>query len=309
MADFRNYSPEDVICANLRETAARLGMIGEQERAHLRELAVELAKDSDGPREFAASLPDLLPPTLFGKDGGEDPMLETVRRVVFCKEAAERLSTGGILRPEWFLPEPDGEPSQSDRIAYQRSSYADTAYLRLSPLLSDPRATYAHSFPAACEDVFNGLCEYCILPLENSSEGQLSSFARLIDRYGLRIAATADVTATDGSRTTCFALLRRGVQPLLSADERACCLEISIRLDLPDALVGVLHAARLCGLSLLRVNTRVDPDGTDLLAHPIFSASNDRLALFLLYLATGPCRYEVIGLYPHLSDRAETNQI
>lgn len=306
MADFKNYSPEDVICANLRESAARIGMITQQEHAHLRELALEMVKGSEGIRDLVASLPDLLPVEPFERDGSADPLRGTLRRVVFCREIAELLSTDGRLLPEWLLPEPDGEIPELSRIAYQRSSYADTAYLTLAPLLPDPRATYTHSFPAACEEVYNGLCEFCILPLENSSEGQLSSFTRLIDRYGLRIAATADVRATDGSRTTCFALLRRATLPLLGGDDTPRCLEIALHLTVRDSLAEILHAAQLCGLTLLRVNTHVDPDGNDLLVHPIFSASDDQLALFLLCLASAPCRYEVVGLFPHLgSDGAQ----
>lgn len=302
MTDFRNYSPEDVICANLQETAARLGLIDEQDRAHLRELASELTKDTSGPRELIASLPDLLPAALFDSAHPAERARNTARRVTLCREIAAQITPDGKLPPEWFLTEPDGETQEPERIAYQRSSYADTAYFRFAPYLSDPRAVYTHSFPAACEEVYNGLCEYCILPLENSSEGPLSSFTRLIDRFGLRIAATADVTATDGSRTTRFALLHRGSLPLLEAGNATRYLEISVRLDGTHTLSELMLAAELCGLSLLHVNTRTDPDGSDVYVHPVLRAPDDRLALFLLYLATDPCQYETVGLYPHLPD-------
>lgn len=307
MADFKNYSPENIICENLRETATRLDMILLQEQAHLRELALELVKDSDAGRELIASLPDLIPTDPFEENGASDPIRSTVRRVIFCREVAERIAANERLLPEWLLPEPDGESTDLSRIAYQRSSYADAAYLAFAPLLSDPRASYVHSFPSACEDVYNGLCEFCILPLENSSEGQLSSFTRLIDRYGLKIAATADVSATDGSRTTCFALLRRAPLPLLGDGGSPRLLEISLRPGRADSLSEILHAARLCGLTLSRINTRVDPDESDLLVHPIFSADDDRLALFLLYLATAPYSYEIVGLFPHLCGEEKRN--
>jgi len=304
MADFRNYSPEDVICANLQETAARFELIDEQARAHLRELASELTKDMNGPRELIASLPDLLPSMPFDSVQATELARNTARRVTLCRELATQLAPNGSLSLEWFLPEPDGDALEPERIAYQRSSYADTAYFRFFPFLSDPRAVYTHSFPAACEEVFNGLCEFCILPLENSSEGPLSSFTRLIDRFGLRIAATADVTATDGSRTTRFALLHRGNLPLLNIGSDPRHLEVSVRFDGTHTLAELMLAAELCGLSLLRIDTRNDPDGTDPRLHPVLQATDDRLALFLLYLATAPCQYEIVGLYSHLPNGA-----
>jgi len=46
MDDFRVYSPEDIIAANLREAVGRYDRFCEQETAHLRELAIELAGEN-----------------------------------------------------------------------------------------------------------------------------------------------------------------------------------------------------------------------------------------------------------------------
>ena len=61
MDDFLSYSPEDVIAANLCECDARLDMICEQEAAHLRELASELAIGGSLNPDFFASLRDHRP--------------------------------------------------------------------------------------------------------------------------------------------------------------------------------------------------------------------------------------------------------
>ena len=61
MEEYLGYSPEDVIGANLCECDARMDMICEQEAAHLRELAAELAAGSALNPDFFASLRDHRP--------------------------------------------------------------------------------------------------------------------------------------------------------------------------------------------------------------------------------------------------------
>ena len=301
--DLRNYSPEDIISANLRETGARAAMLNEQERAHLRELTAELIKGAENLQELVSSLPDLLPSDIFGESQRAYLPRNTLRRLTFCRELKLLFNADQKEFSEQFLSDTDGDVPAFDRIAYQRSSYADTAYLQFATLLRDPRAVYTHSFPAACEEIYNELCEYCILPLENSSEGPLNTFARLIDRFGLRIAATTDVTANDGTRTTCFALLRRTVFPLLGARDRAHFLEIAIPSDPSDSLAAVLLAAQLCEVKLCKVNTRQSPNDGRLVAHAIFQASDEQLTDLMLYLATDPIEYETVGLYSHVSEK------
>ncbi len=301
--DLQNYSPEDIIGANLRETETRSERIDEQERAHLHELAAELAKGAESLQELVASLPDLLSPDIFGTQQQAYLPRNTLRRICFCRELQSLFPADQAELVEQLLSDADTDMPTFARIAYQRSSYADTAYLQFAAFLQDPRAVYTHSFPAACEEIYNELCEYCILPLENSAEGPLNTFARLIDDFGLRIAATADVTANDGTRTTCFALLRRTLLPLLGMRDRAHYLEVAIPSDRSDALAAVLLAAQLCGVSLCKINTRQSPTGGRLIAHAVFQASDDRLADLMLYLATDPIEHETVGFYPHLSDK------
>ena len=101
-------------------------------------------------------------------------------------------------------------PSAQGRIAYMKSTLASKAYIRFASEVEGCRATDAHSFVDACEEVQNGLCEYCILPLRTSTDGQLMSFYRLIIKYRLQIVAVYDVHHKTGGHpaTTTFGLLR-----------------------------------------------------------------------------------------------------
>lgn len=93
------------------------------------------------------------------------------------------------------------------RIAYMKSALANKAYIRFSKHIPRCREADFHSFVDACEEVAGGLCEYCILPLHTSSDGQLMSFYRLIIKYRLQIVASYRVADGQAGFTT-FGLLR-----------------------------------------------------------------------------------------------------
>ncbi len=100
-------------------------------------------------------------------------------------------------------------PAAKGRIAYMNSAMVGKAYIRFAEHLGGCRAAEFDSFVDACEEVAGGLCEYCILPLYTSTDGQLMSFYRLIIKYRLQIVAVYDVDQHTGSLShTTFGLLR-----------------------------------------------------------------------------------------------------
>ena len=313
MKDFRSYSPEDIIYANLQETARSITMLCEQELAHLRELAAEITKDVADDPALIASLSELFPQAPKSEPEGLTQNMEALRSikslhevwqsVYLCTEVCRRIGEKTALAPEIFFADADGLSENAiDRIAYQRSSYADTAYLKFAELLETPRAFYTHSFPAACEEVYNGICEYCLLPLENTSEGRLNSFTRLIDRFGLKIAATCSVSAADGSRATQFALLRRQLVPLQEQSNEDLFFECALPNDAVPTVSELLCAAQLCRMSLVRVESRTHPTDTEprVYTHLSLDVREGDLSAFLLYLLTQAPESEFLGLYPHL---------
>ena len=313
MSDFQFYSPEDVISSNLQEIYSRMNMLCEQELAHLQELAAEITADLEDDTAFAFSLADLLPKdlnppvralaqnTALLKD--LHPIRTMQQSVWLCMEVCRFLSAKKSFGIHSFFDDAEeASVDQSPRVVYQRNSYTDSAYLRFAAFLEDSRAIYAQSFPVACEDVFNGVCQYCILPLESSSEGQLNSFVRLIDRYNLKIAATCDVATTDGSRVTRFALLRRTVLPLLSNTKRELYFEFSEPLNAEPGIASILSAAQLCGLTLCSIDSRQrQANGEEpSLTRFVYRIGNGNLVAFLLYLSAYAPLSECVGIYPYL---------
>ena len=354
MDELQPYAPEEIVLANLREACVRLVEDSEQAYAHLCELATEIASEFTDASVFLASLPEhrLPPPPLsegFRSDmGALTPMLRELaarHSVLLCMELSRRIPTPRSLWLEFFFSGSE-EPNRSsfNRISYQRNRYTDEAYEQFAALLPEPRASYAHSFRSVCEDVYNGLCEYCILPLENSAEGRLTSFSRLIAEYEMKIAAVCDVRVGE-DRVTRFALLRRTVT-LLHAQEAlpwyyefSCSLPLAAGVpgaapagsgtngtapagvpqapsgmgrgngrtaDLPGA-EDVLCAARFCGLTLCGADISENADGTAAL-HPLLRIGQGNLPAFLLYLAMELPGATPIGLYPNLSGRYSNSQ-
>ncbi len=321
MADFQTYSPEDVIAENLRETAARTRTVWEQEMAHLRELAAQIAEGASLNTDFPHTLPDHSPPRFyelfegiranprFGKQ--LEKLRSTEHSVYLCLELCEWIKRHAekLSAEELFFEGEELDEHAKGRIAYQRSSYADSAYLRFAPLLDSPRALYAHSFSEVCEQVYNGLSEFCILPLESSAEGQLNSFSRLIDRFELKTVATCDIPATDGVRSTRFALLRRDAVLLpVPAEIKNRFFECSAPLDSTPSPAQLLCAAQLCGLELFRVDSRATTD-EDLppvrRMHYVFRVERGELLAFLLYLSMEAPQCEPNGIYFHLEHESK----
>ena len=315
MGEFLAYSPEDVIAANLNELDERMGYLCEQELAHLRELALQIVEDGSEALDFIASLPDHRPPAspsqrlILSKEAPAlsehlDRMRSVWKSVLLCSEIDRLLGTQYHVNVEDFFEEtePATEASRG-RIVYQRNSYADNAYLRFSTLIAEPRAVYTHSFGSMCEEVVRGNCEYCILPIENSTEGPLNSFARLIDQYELKIVATCDIPTTDNSRITRFALLCRDLSTSLPTPQNARrCFELSLPTDASPSQGDVLYAASCYGLVCNHVDTRVHrAEGTvQSVTHFSFYTDCGNLRAFLLFLSMEAPHYTAIGYYAQL---------
>ncbi len=198
-----------------------------------------------------------------------------------------------------------------ERVAYMPGAFADKAYLCLTAPLKNARAAATVSFVDACEEVRSGLCEYCILPLENTHSGRLVSFTRLILRYRLQVVAICDLEngAAEG-QTTRFALLRAArdgffpaplVQPSL---DDPLYLELIHITDSPS-LTDLLMAAEFCGMTLRRVDTlpsfdelyAVSEEGHGGTVACVLNTADGDLATFRRFLSLEAPEDILIGLY------------
>ncbi len=313
MKPFQFYSAEEVITSNLKEINRRYTLLGEQELAHLRELACEMFSGVQEDmvysellserRVFAPALENVLP----AHRQSIEEMMRThgvCQSVFLCRALYQQLLTlprEKAPRPDFLFHDSEQEVLSDvakDRVLYQKSSYTDSAYLRFAPLLKTCRAAYAQNVTSVCQDVYNGVSEYCILPIENSAEGLLNSFAALISRYELKIIAVCDISSADGSKTTRFALLRKQLSPLLIEKEKPHFLEISVVLQERPSVSDLLSAAQLCGLKVERIHTTAVQEEVNALAlHAVFTATQEQTAIFMLYLSMEAPQFVPIGFY------------
>ena len=205
--------------SNLELLEIRQDRVSESMLAVLSELCNAILQDAEGDPDTVDSI--LL--SLQGSPDGEEsvslPHVAAVNREWLTLTNTHaglyaRLFLYAMMEEKMPAPTGDSLPSPlpamaRGRIAYMPAAFADKAYLRLSALVESPRAAATASFVDACEEVRSGLCEYCILPLENTHSGRLTAFTRLILRYDLQVVAVCDLEngAAEGQITR-FALLR-----------------------------------------------------------------------------------------------------
>ena len=310
--------------SNLDILAVRQDRVSESVLAVLAELADAILHDAEGDPDTVDSI--LLSLQGIAEEGEEvaatHPVFAAVAPV--NREALARMSARSGLYARLLLyamieermPSPplprDGRSASSlpatvrGRIAYMPAAFADKAYLALSAVVDSPRAAATASFVDACEEVRSGLCEFCILPLENTHSGKLTAFTRLILRYNLQIQAVCDLEngAAEGQITR-FALLRAAREgdfptPLrLPPEGEPLYLELIHTGDSPS-LTELLSAAEFCGIRLCRVDTLppFEEYGEDTLPLScVLDAAGGDLTTFRRFLSLEASEDTVMGLY------------
>ena len=139
------------------------------------------------------------------------------------------------------------------RIAYVRNKRSDDIFLGISKSTKGAKAHYGATFGECCEAVVDGSCEYCLLPIENSSDGKLYSFYSLLDRYELKINKTVSVGNEDDSQTVVYALVGKDLRISSEGGQR---LEFSLISENADFLSDVIRAACELGGAVSSIGTQ-----------------------------------------------------
>lgn len=223
--------------------------------------------------------------------------------LIICRELLQVRRCSPELRRLIAIGDGDGAAAGSHgRIAYPKNKFNDAAFERLSLGIRGARAFYTPSINGACEAVAEGSCEFCILPIENSSEGKLVSFYGLLDRFELKICSACDLD-TNGDSQIRYALVCRGCR---EPSERALkstryILDFFVLDSQGGTLNSLLEAAGLCGAQLLSIDARPVPyDEQSKKFILSFRISGAQGLLFRAFLALHYDGYSPVGLYPDL---------
>ena len=177
----------------------------------------------------------------------------------------------------------NGESVSSQEIVYVKSPVSDEAYRLFCTVLENATVSYTQSFALACEEVYYGRAPYCILPYENSEEGTLSGFARLMKKYELCPHYVCSCRTENG--TAGMVLLGRA--PCTDVKNG---LEMRLRLsfyNLNGELISkVIAVAGELGLSLFKTESLpLQWDEGRYGSSVTFCATMENIIPFLIYLA------------------------
>jgi hypothetical protein len=240
-------------------TKARTSL-SEKRIAHIGELA-EFLCDEAGEEEiffrdeaFAAKYRSVVEGKLpFVADVNEEritveekSLLAMERAMLLCR-LCDTLGIRGIQGAGTFFDEADS--AEDETISYVRSTYGDNAYLAFAATMRQPKVQYCHEFAEVCENVYYDRSAYCLLPVENTSDGRLAGFRSLILKYGLKIASVCRVKDPLTEEETVFALLKKS----LSFAEGGV-RYFEFRVTARD-LLSLLSSSEICGMKLCGISS------------------------------------------------------
>ena len=193
--DFENK--KRIYVENLREFNKRLEITTQQKEITLSELAKLYCENYSDTSDIL----DILRETVTKLCAADE--------IIFLSELC-RSELSEKIKNMLFIG--SSEPTLAgahSKISYVKNRYNDLAFEHFSRSVANAKPDYALSFTECCENVFDGHCEFCILPVMNSKDGRLMSFYSLLDRYELKICETIELDSDDLSTTIKHARISR----------------------------------------------------------------------------------------------------
>ena len=188
----------------------------------------------------------------FNRLSGKD-LIE--RKAALCRKLCNNAKFSDELEEMIFFGDKEEtEATAWRKIAYVRNKRNDKIFLDFSDAIGGAKAHYATSFSDACEAVFNGTCQYCIIPIENSSEGKIYSFYSMIDRYEMRINRVIREYSEETSQSVSFALASKKLS-LLTKNQERLRFEFSVTNESADIVSSIIEAVNCFGGNAVDVGT------------------------------------------------------
>lgn len=140
------------------------------------------------------------------------------------------------------------------KVAYWASNrHSVVAYDRFSALFEETQRAEAESFTHVCEQVSGGDVDFGILPIENSTDGRLVGFYRMLEKYELKICAVCNIEDDSGENFTRFALLSRVLCRLDS--KRSRWIELSATSSNAARILELITVAENLGMAVKRLSS------------------------------------------------------
>lgn len=221
-----------------------------------------------------------------------------LNKVHICKLLCEKvhfaIQLANTLSPDSL---DDADISALGKIAYVRNKRNDDAFLTISKKLRGAKAMYVGSFSESCEAVFDNKSEYCLIPVENGSDGKLYSFYSMLDKYELKICRTVSFSGDDDSQNMTIALVGKSLPPL-SKIPSACRLEFSVIRERLDSIGSIVGAAEQLGAHVSALGTQPLPyDNLKQRCYFAFDFYNVSPLPMIMFMLLEYPRSSLIGIY------------
>ncbi len=275
------YKDIDIIIDNIRKLGVRKMLTNQQETLFMS----LLAENEHTAPQYRTILNE------YCKEAGP------AAAIVFLRNLAEKTENPLSLLTATDSSYEPISPDDSALIAYVKNNYNDAAFLKFSSLFSFAKVSYCTGFEEVCEDVYNSVCDFGLLPIESANDGKLFSFYTLIEKYDLKIVAVCDIDDTHSSNKTRYALISRKSILFHNRNENAY-FEFSLINSGAGVLSDILSAAVSCDAHLYRIDTISLPyDDLAFKFYHIFDARGSDILPLILYLDLKYPQFKIVGHY------------
>ena len=223
---------------------------------------------------------------------GESLFLD--EKTILCRVLAERYSSVSAVLDSVLSSE------QSARIVlWEMHSMSLMAYEKFSGLFVSVEKMGLESFSEVCDVVANSADAFGIIPLENTTDGRLAAFYKMLDRNELKICAVCDVEDPETDVVTRLALIAKNLYAF-DGDFRRC-VEFSFVVSDAQRRMELLGVAEKVGgiltrLSMLPLSYRENAS----LDTVRISFSESNVLPFLVYLRLFCEDINILGFYIHM---------
>ena len=271
---------------NLNVFRSRTSIASEQTSltlSHISSILCDSFKDAT-PEELDNEYKKLVP-SAFGGD-----------KIILYKEMASRPSLLAKMKENFSIGIDSTPAGAHGKISYVRNDLNTVAFDLLSERINNAKYVWEPSFVLSCESVSEGKSEFCILPIESSSDGKLFGFYSMMERYDLKIVSVCEVD-DDRGETAKYALVAKSSASDIRSDGYLV-FEFSLLSDDCDFLSELISAAKACDASTEKISFVPVKYDSNLLRYILsFKISSQNILPFKAFLALTYHSYTPIGCY------------
>lgn len=184
-----------------------------------------------------------------------------------------------------------------EKVAYWASNrHSHLAFKKMSSLGFQWASVLTESFVDVCELVNSDACDFGILPIENSTDGRLVGFYKMLDRYELKICMVCDIEDEKGENFTSLALVSKCIRYM--ENSLPGCIELSSISSYSEKVLEVISVAKYLGMGINRLSSIPLYYRKDAFVDTVtIGLTSDTITTFLAYLTIFEKDITVTGLY------------